>query len=241
MSLGGENDPAAAHSILQAVAEQLKVPLTVIARQAELSQLAGATETLHTNDVHVQAVAALQLVDSYLLGLQLAREQTALELEPVSVSALLTDTAHSIAQFAAQYEVDVQVHIAGKYEPVMAHARGLRAALLSLSFAVAEAMAARQATSRRELMLAVHRTPHGIVTGLYGANQLLEAGQWRTALKLCGRAFQPFTGLAAGSGAGLFVADAILQSMNTRLRVGHFEHHTGLAATFQPSRQLQFV
>ena len=228
--------------LLSSVAEQLKVPLTIIARQAELSLLTGQQGDASNQLVRTQADAALQLVDSYLLGLELLRLQAPLELEPVSVSSTLVDTAHTLTKFAQQYNVDVEVEVGGRYEPVMAHARGLRAALLSLGFGLVEAQAAApEGTKRRRLVLATHRTPHGIITGVYGMGDAVNAAQWRTALSLLGRAPQPFTGLSAGTGAGLFVADTIFRGMASQLRVGLWQRQRGLAATLQPSKQLQFV
>jgi len=232
---------APAGDLLAAVAEQLKVPLTVIARQAELAQLTGQPQAADPGLVRTQAEAALQLVDSYLLGLQLMREQTQLELEPVSVSSTIMDIAHALTRFAAQYGVDIQVEVAGRYQPVMAHARGLRAALLSLGYGLVEAQATHEDKRLRKLRLAMHRTPQGIVAGMYGAYDGLCAAQWRTALNLCGRASQPFTTLSSGSSAGLFVADTILRSMDSRLHVGHHARQRGLATMLHPSRQLQLV
>jgi len=208
--------------LLSAVAEQLKVPLTIIARQAEWEGLSvepeAASRTAAT--IQTQADAALQLVDSYLLGLELLRHQTQLPLEPVSVSSMLVDTAHTLTRFAQQYGIDVEVRVGGRYEPVMAHAGGLRAALLSLGFGLVETYAAQESRHRRQLMLATHRTSQGIVTGVYGAGDIVNAEQWRTASGLLGRAPQPLTGLTTGTGAGLFVADTIFRGMESRLRVG---------------------
>jgi K+-sensing histidine kinase KdpD len=229
--------------LLSSVAEQLKVPLTVIARQAELSTLVGDATLLQPESVRVQADAALQLVDSYLLGLELLRGQTQLELEPVSVSSILVDTAHALTRFARQYGMDVEVEVAGRYEPVMAHARGLRAALLSLGYGMVESHAAQQNHPGHyaRLMLATHRTPHGIIAGMYGTGDAVRTAQWRAALRLLRRAPQPVTGIVAGTGAGLFVADTIFRGMATHLRVGVWQRQRGLAATLQPSQQLQLV
>lgn len=231
-------------NLLSSVAEQLKVPLTIIARQAEAGQLVGTIELSHLNHLltmRVQADAALTLVDSYLLGLELLREQSSLDLEPVSVSSMLVDTAHTLDRYAKQYDVDLELHIGGKYEPVMAHPRGLRAALLSLGYALIESQAAQDTAKRHQLSLAAHRTQHGIVAGVYGDYEQLSAEEWRRALKLYGRAQQPFMALSAGSSAGLFVANTILEAMSTRLRVGRHQRQSGLAATLQPSQQLQLV
>jgi hypothetical protein len=230
-----------ADSLLVSVAEQLKIPLTTIARQAELGQLTGQLELTDTDAIRTQATAALTLVDSYLLGLELLHAHNNLELEPVSIASTITDAAHDLDQFAQQYRVQLEVEVAGKYGPVMSNPRGLRAALLSLGFALVEAQASQDMRGPKRVVFATHRTPHGIVTGIYGQYGALSAEHWRAALSLAGRARQPLTVLTPGSGAGLFVADTILRSMDTHLRVGRYQHQSGLAATFQPSKQLQFV
>jgi hypothetical protein len=228
--------------LLSAMAEQLKVPLTIIARQAELGEVTGQAQTMQAQTVQTQADAALQLVDSYLLGLELLRGQTQLQLEPVSVSSTLIDTAHALSQFAKQYGVAVTVDVGGKYEPVMAHARGLRAALLSLGFGLVEAQAVPAPTRRTpQITLAVHRAQYGIVAGVYTGHHTVSAASWRRARQLYGHAPQPCIGLGSGTGAGLFVADTILRSMSSGLRAGRHNRQSGLAAALQPSYQLQFV
>lgn len=223
--------------LLRSVADQLKLPLTTIARQAELGQLTGDPSQVDLTMVRTHATAAMTLVDCYLLGLQLMRDQAMLALEPVSVSSTLVEAAHELDGFAKQYGTSIELRIAGKYEPVMAHRSGLKSALLSLGYALLEAYPA----SGKSLTLAVHRTPHGIVTGLYGDYQQLSAAQWRKALELQGRAPQPFSAVCNGNGAGIFVAETILHAMETRLRVGRHNNKQGLATTLQPSQQLRFV
>ena len=225
-----------ATQLLRSVAEQLKTPLATIARQAELGQLTGQPEVVDLTAIRAHAAAALTLVDSYLLGLQLMREQATLQLEPVSVSSMLVETAHELEGIARQYGATLDLQIAGRYEPVMAHPAGLKAALLALGFALLEGYPMQG----KQLTLAVHRTPHGIVTGLYGEYERLSTDAWRKALLLQGSAPQPFTALS-GNGAGLFVADAIFKSMATKLRIGKHLKLQGLATTLQPSQQLSFV
>ncbi len=230
-----------ADSLLLSVAEYLKVPLTTIARQAELGQLTGQVELTDAAAIRTQAAAALTIVDSYLLGLELMSRQTNLALEPVSATSTLMDAAHDLDRFARHYNVQLEVVVNGKFGPVMSHPAGLRAALLSLGFALVEAQAAQDMRGPRRVVMAIHRTPQGIVTGMYGQYEILTAERWRAALGLVGKARQPLTSTIAGSGAGLFVADAILRSMDGRLRVGRYLHQSGLATTLQPSRQLSLV
>jgi hypothetical protein len=226
-----------ASQLLRSVAEQLKLPLTVIARNAELMQLQGVGLDF-AGTLQVQARVAMTLVDSYLLGLELAERQEWLALEPVSVSSLLAETAHELEVYARQYNVVLEVELGGKYGPVMAHYRGLRAAILSLGSAL---IAAQPERYRRTLVLAAHRTPHGISAGVYGDFDGLNRREWRRALELQGVSQRPLAALTADKAAGLFVADMILKAMETSLRVGSYRHRTGLATTLHPSQQLAFV
>lgn len=226
--------------LLTSVAEQLKVPLAVIARHAELGTLTGDASIVDTVTIATQADAALLLVDSYLLGLELLHSQAQLELEPISASSLVVDIAHDLYGFARQYGVNVDLQTNGRFGPVMSNLRGLRAAILSLGFAFIEAQAAGELDAQ-QVVLAAHRTPRGVVIGLYGMNKTVTSNAWRRALSLYGTAAQPFTELSPTSGAGLFIADTILRCMDSRLRVGRYQQRSGLAVTLQPSRQLQLV
>ena len=234
-------DTAVGHSdasrLLQSVAEQLKSPLSIIARTAELGELTGSMQSNDAASIQAHATTALTLVESYLLGLQLLRDQTTLLLEPVSVSSLLVEVAHELQPLAQQYRVDVDLRIAGKYEPVMAHPKGLKLALLALGASLLEGYRLPD----KRLLLAVHRTHKGIVTGLYGAYHDLHGKEWRRALQMKGLVDQPLGTISTGSAAGLFIADAILRSMDTNLRVGKHLKQYGVATILQPSQQLQFV
>jgi C4-dicarboxylate-specific signal transduction histidine kinase len=227
------------HELLESVAEQLKLPLMNIARQAELAQLLGEIGPAGLSSIQAHAVAALTLVDSYMLGLELARNQETLVLEPVSVSSVLTEAAHALEAFAKQYGVIIELEIGGKYGPVMGNSTGLRAALISLGYELIEAQASH--TRSAHLTLAATRNTRGIAAGIYSEYGELQTEHWRRAIELCGHAKQPFTTLTAGSGAGIFVADTILQAMDTRLRIGHYHKQRGLVADLRQSPQLQLV
>jgi K+-sensing histidine kinase KdpD len=222
--------------LLRSIADQLKLPLTAIARQADLGLLTGKASSNDLQTIGTHATTALRLVDSYLLGLHLLQDETTLSLEPVSVSSMLTETAHELDDLAKQYGVELELHIGGKYAPVMAHRVGLKSALISLGATMLE----NGHDASHRLTLAVHRTPHGIVTGMYGNYVGLNAQRWRKALALQGTAAQPLK-VFGGNGAGLFVAETILQAMSTRLRVGKHLNQQGLATTLQSSQQLSIV
>lgn len=223
-----------------ALAEELKSPLLRIARHAELLALNGSSCD-GVASMRMNADMTLQLLDSYLLSLQLSREPNAFfALQPVSVSAILHEAQGRLVDIAREYSVELELDIGGRFEPVMANDRALTAALVSLGYSLIEALPA-MGTQQLRLQLAAHRTKYGIVAGMYCDAAALTPESLRRAQGLYGHTRQPFVGAISGSGAGIFVADAILHAMSSKLRVGRYQRQPGFAATFMPSQQLQLV
>jgi hypothetical protein len=222
------------------LAEGLKLPLQHIARQAELAFLVGkGGEDL--TQIQTSADVTLHLLDSYLLSLRLyAEPEERFATEQVCVPAVLYDTRQQLARTARQYGVELEMHVQGKYEPVMAHRQALQTALVSLGYSLIEALPSMGATQLR-LQLAAHRTKHGIVAGMYCDVEELTPQVLRQGQELYGHARQPLVSVSPGSGAGVFIADAILQAMSSRLRVGRFQKQAGFAVTLPPSQQLALV
>lgn len=225
-----------------AMAEELKMPLQHIARQAELQQLSPShLSVAGLQDIQASADMTLQLLDSYLLSLRLSlHPDVGLRLEPVSLSAVLHDTAAELRHVAGAYGVDLELHTQGRYEPVLAHRQALQSALVALGYAVIEALPAA-GVRNQHLRLATHRTRTGIVAGVYGELDGLTPQLYRRGRQLHGHARQPLVTVLPGSGAGVFVADAILQAMSSRLRVGRYMKLPGFAVTLPASEQLQLV
>lgn len=227
---------AADDRLLQALAEQLKIPFIRIARHAELGQLTESERALlnieHTADM------ALRLIDGYLLSLQ-NRRLPGLELEPVSLSAALQDAAHELTRAARQHNCLLDVRFSTNQGPVMAHRQSLECALSVMGYAMIEALP--QADEEHHLVLASHKTRSGVVAGVFGEHVRLNADTYRRARALYGSAKQAAPSLTAGSGVAFFVADALLQGISSPLRTARHNGQNGLAATFFPSKQLQLV
>ena len=226
--------------LLQLLAEQMKLPLLQIARQAELAQMSRRPRQF-LETIEDTADSSLKLLDSYLLSLRLARTHTSIQLEPVSVAAVLSETAEALAKLAKQYDCKLELHLSGRYEPIMAHRAGLEAALTSLGYVFIEAQSSLPEGEQAVIKLAAHRGKTGIVAGLFANMDGLSADMFRRARHLFGQAHQPLTHVTAGSGAGVFVADSLLSSMSARLRVAHHQKLSGLAATFPTSSQLNLI
>ncbi len=223
--------------LLLALAEQLKVPLLQIARRAELLQTARNSKSQLTA-IELTADNALRLIDNYILSTRLKAEHK-VALEPISVSSILHDTAQALSKLADDYHCRVELHMSGRYEPVMAHREGLQAALVSIGHDMIEAEL--QQSKRPVVMLAAHRGKKGIVAGIFGQSEGLTADMFRRSRNLYGHTRQPLNTVSAHPATGIFVADSLLRSMATRLRVAHHHKLSGLAATLLPSEQLTLI
>ncbi len=223
--------------LLLSVAEQLKLPLLQIARQAEHGRLTNDTDV---ESIQVVADSALQLIDNYTLGVRLSLDRQLLATEPVSISSVLYDTSRELDALAKTYGVSLELNIAGKFGPVMAHRLGLQAALVSLGAALIEALPA-QGNKQLRLQLATHRCRYGVVAGLYADTEEITADMLARGRALQGRARQPLASLTHSSGAGIFVADSILEAMNLKLKTSRHHGMFGLGTVLQPNHQLQLV
>ncbi|HEX8350306.1 MAG TPA: hypothetical protein VF598_10115, partial [Hymenobacter sp.] len=116
-----------------------------ILKQAELGRLLDHTNE-HLSQVEVNAEVALKLIDGYLLSMRLAAEESYnVEQESVSLSSVLYDAAHQLHPIARLYGVDIELSLGGKFGPVTAHREGLQSALVSLGYALIEALPASNA------------------------------------------------------------------------------------------------
>lgn len=219
------------------VAEELKLPLLQIARQAEQAQLGGEVDLA---GMQATADTALKLLDNYALGVRLHLEPRQLDMEPVSVSSVLYDTGQQLDALAKNYGVALELNISGRHGTVMAHRKGLESALVSLGAALIEALPALEAPQLK-LQLATHRSRYGIVAGLYSQNRQLSNTALHHGRRLQGRSRQPLISLSHTSGAGIFVADTILRAMQLRLRASRHHRLYGLGTVLQPNNQIQLV
>ena len=221
------------------LAEQLASPFLQISRLAEISA-DDDPEAVSQRWQIVRAIseASVQLVESYALSLRIHGKVTPLRLEPLTVSSLLYDTAEQLQPFARQYGVELALDIGSRSTPIIADRTVLQAAMTSLGqvFVLAQA----ESDDTAAVHLSAHRSRYGIVAGLYG-NAQLGADGLRRARALQGKARQPLQKLTSGPAAGVFVADSLLQTLAARLHVARYHNMTGLAATLQPSTQLQLV
>lgn len=237
MAVTEHSSPILSQQLLLSVAEELKLPLVQIARQAEVGLLTGDTDL---KQIQNTANTALNLLDNYALGVRLALDQTQLDIESVSVSSVLYDVGQQLDGLAKNYGVELELEIAGRFAPVMTHRRGLQAALVSLGAALIEALPAQEG-SQLKLTLATHRSRYGIVAGLYSQTKQLSNEALHQGKELQSKSRQPLNKLSHTSAAGVFVADSILNSMELNLHASRHHNLYGIGTILKPSQQMQLV
>lgn len=232
-----KGSPILSQQLLLSVAEELKLPLLQIARRAEQAGSSGEPDFAN---IRATADSALRLLDNYVLGVRLALEPEQLAVEAVSVSSILYDTGQQLDALAKSYGVTLELSVAGRYGPVLAHRKGLQAALVSLGAALIEALPAQE-NPRLRLQLATHRSRYGIVAGLYADTKQLSNEALQRGRQLQSHSRQPLLNMTHTSGVGIFVADTILRAMRLSLRASRHHRLYGLGTVLQPNHQLQLV
>jgi len=237
MARDARESPILSQQLLLSVAEELKLPLLQIAREAERGALNGSADL---GVIRTTADSALRLLDNYVLGVRLALEPAQLAPESVSVASILYDTGQQLDTLAKSYGVSLELNVAGRFGPILANRQGLQAALVSLGAALIEALPAQDG-SQLKLQLATHRSRYGIVAGLYADTRQLTNETLRRGRALQRHSRQPLISMTHTSGAGIFVADTILQAMHLNLRTSRHHRLYGLGTVLQPSPQIQLV
>lgn len=216
--------------LFASLAEQIKLPLVQIRHAAE------GLDGVQAETIDVTAQAALRLIDGYLLS---AASQEQLQLAPVPVSSLLYDTAEVLRDYASLHDCEIELDVAGRYEPVMSERKILQTALISLGYGFISAMPAEK--GRKSIKLSVRRRGNNIITGVYAANNSLHSSLLKRARALQGKSHQPLAGFASDNGAGVLIADRLIKKLGSDMRVSKAGGLYGLAASLEPSRQLSLV
>lgn len=225
--------------LFKSFAESLKLPLSQIARSAELSRLQDDTASL----AYLESAADTlnRLIDTYLLSLNIHEGGVAPQLVPVSVGAVLHEVAHILQGAAQDRSFDLELSIPGRYAPILAEPVSLKAALVSLGQVLMDARSQRPLKKRPVITLVAHRARGGIVAGAFTNMPSINTGGLRRGYRLCGLAGQPLNQLTSDGGAGVFIASSLLSTMSGGLRAARYHGLNGLAATFAPSQQLALV
>lgn len=223
------------------LAEDMKLPLLQIARQVEFAKInpVAADDSL----VGTLASSALEMIDGYLLCLRLQQDpELKFAVQPTSVASTLYDARAKLHATASSYNVRLELDIAGKYGPVLAHRQALLAALVGIGQSVISILPNNKNGRASNLYLSAHSGVHSIVAGIYSDDSsLFNSEVLRKGRELYGRARQPLASVSTSASSGIFIADTILKAMSLDLKAGKYRNKSGLAVSLPLSPQLQLL
>ena len=224
--------------LLKIIIEQLKLPLLHIARQTEQAKYGTLVDYIDINSI---AEMSLKMIDGFMLSRE-ENTQTSLQLEPVSLSSALNNAANNIEGLAKLYGCSVELHLAGKYAPIMSQKDKLEAAFTMLGYSYIEASKNNENSNlKRRIILSGHKTSKGLVAGIFSPQLIVNNGSFIKSMNSLKATKQAMPGITQSTGAGIIIANSILNDLTTKLRVAHYRKISGMAATLIPSHQLQLV
>jgi len=223
--------------LFKALAEDLRAPLLQIARGSELAN-SGSGTAADLKSIETTADATLKLIDSYLFSTQVMLGQQKLELEPVSVKAIMYDTAHYLDKMCKLYDQQIELQIHARNTLVMAHPQAMQAALISLAHSFISSF---QRTSPQQIILTAQKTGYATTTGIMTTGTKLSQQSLNKARQLFGNIRQPLRQHTHANMAGIYVADSLFAAMQSTLKVKNEQQHSGLAAILLPSQQLSLL
>lgn len=221
--------------LLAALAEELRLPLLQILHKSQLADINQDYSQL--KDIESTAETTLRLIDSYLFSTQVLLGQQQLDLQPVSVSAVLYDVQQHLSKVARLYNCQLTIRASKKTGLVMTHRLGLQTALLTLAYSFITA----SNTAKRRIILHAEQVDGQIRTGILASNSGINQLALERARAFHGRVKQPFSALTHNTGAGVYVADTLCTAMASRLQAETKRGFRGLALTLQPSHQLALL
>lgn len=224
-------------NLFTCLAEQVKLPFLQVSQAAELISLDSLNIAKNQQTIQEVSAAAIQLIDGFLLQVRMQQESR-LDLESVSVSSVMYDTADLLSSYAKLHDCEIRLEVSGRFGPVMSHALGLRSALANIGYSIIDAA---EVGKRQTITLGVRKNTGGIMAGVYSDSIDISSALLKQAREMKGQAHQPISGLASGSAAGIFVADSLMTNLGATLKVSKLRGMAGLGASFLPSRQLSLV
>ncbi len=241
-NIGGVERAQQAYSLLNALSNDLSLPLLQIKTSLEILDQPKLKDELKVETIeqmNLSTLSGLQLIEAYKLVLQ-AEHNLAEQFEPVAIGAVLQDVAHKINDYAKRYGTVLQVDVQGRMTPVLAHQPSLLAALEVLGYSLIRAQAVQPGKAKRLVVFGAHRGVDSLIsTGVFGNVGGISDKALRSARSLAGKARQPLPDLPPGAASGVLVADLLCSAMWQPLRSAAHNGLQGLATVVPVSKQMQ--
>ena len=226
-----------AYRLMLSLSDQIKTSLVTISKSSEHTDI---MDSKNNSVIKNTADYMIDLINAYSFGLLLSIDNSNLEVETVSISAILYNTAKKLEKIAKDYNVKISLDISSKNNLIISNPVGLEMSLISLGISLIESLPSNDDT-QLELSLASHNCRYGLVAGIYADNGFISNEALKKGKKLYGLVRQPLTSFSHNSSAGIFIADNILSNLNLRLKTSQHRNLSGLSVVLNPAAQLQFI
>lgn len=216
---------------LKSLARELKIPLTAIAREAELHQIDGISK---------KATEAMTLLDGYLLAAQTEYGQVGLPLETIGIGSVIYEVGQDIRGFASARQVQVMAHV-NSHSPVMAHRRGLKIALECLAQVALSSEPEGDSPGNRLELVTYEKRNGKTAAGVVSDRTRLTPRDLVRAALLNGQSHMSLSLSSAGSGIRLAIASQLAESIGAQLTILSRNGLNGVGLELAKSEQLQLV
>ncbi len=233
-------DVDSSHILLKSVAEELRLPLVQISRLSETSLARGGQLLEDMKLIESSADLALQLLESYILGLEFSNKQKQIDLSPITMGAVLNDVAHQIHKVANQNNCDIEVAIKTSH-PIMGNYEAIKLAYINIANSLITSHDANDSKKRRSITFSVFGNGPRNIAGVYTQDLNISRLSWERSLAIFEKTRQKMPDFTSTNGSGFYVAHTILEAMSLTLVPSKHNGLKGLAAGFPLSHQLQLV
>jgi hypothetical protein len=198
------------------------------------------------DDVDNQALKEVRLLSRHALAMLdyalfvIDGLQTELALTTVSAAAAALGVAESLRQLAGSYNVDLDLDITNKLEPVFANEAAMKGALYGLASGL---ITGRSANGKRaRLVIAAQETaPATQRLGVYSPDIIINPAVVRRARTLAGQARSVAPAEIHNAGLGIVISDQLTLALGSHLRRFAHRGQKGLGFYVPRSAQLSIL
>jgi len=226
--------------LLKSVAEEIRSPLVQISRLSELARDGKSNVFEQLEMIESSADIALQLLESYILGIELDDKQREIELSPITIGAVFSDVAHDVSRLAKNNNFDIEMSIKTQ-KPIMGNYEAIKLAYINIAHEIILNCSLEDNQKRKNITFAVISKSDQSMAGIYANNMDINKATWEKSMQIFRKTRQKIPDFSSGNGSGFFVASSILESMSLTLGPSKFKGNKGLSAAFPLSHQLSLV
>ena len=218
--------------VLDSLISELRRPLTLIARQAELHK--SQPEDNHLRSIQKTAEETLKLIDSYLLTAQSEYGQQLLPVESFAAGSVIYDVAEEIRPAAKKANIEVVTDVNDAL--VLANRGGLEATIWCLSNLVLAGISSPQAGA---LEITSKKSANFLKISVLNRSVNIKNSDFHKVRSNLGKRHMALSSSSSETGVRLAIADMLGESLGTKLRAIKVGDKRGIGFDLALSSQLR--